>query len=406
MTAPPSAPLPWRIPLVFAVSFFVHYLDRNIIALAMPAMARDFNWSDKQIGGYGELLLGAFFLTYGLAQMILSAPAERWGTKRSLIAVVLGFSLCTIGIGIASTLTASIALLVVLRAVLGVTESVHVPMMSATTARHFPPDVRARANSTWSVGLIVATALGPVITVPLIANYGWQTAFMVIGALGLVIALPLLLWGVPRDVRRDERPTAKTITATRWQFTRQPDYWLYVACGVFNAFCAFGILGWLPTYFVKAKGMDFNALGWPLAIVFTMGVIGTLLIAALGDRLTRRTLLAAIGFAGAALLVYSAIQATSLIPLVALFAAAVFAQSAFTAQEYATVQALAGDANVGAATGLYNGISLVLGGVGGSLVPGAIVASTGDFNLGLTSVAAGAVVASVLCAVLSIRSKL
>jgi sugar phosphate permease len=401
-TTSSAAALPWRIPLVFAVSFFVHYLDRNIIALAMPAMARDFNWSDKQIGGYGELLLGAFFLTYGLAQMILSAPAERWGTKRSLIAVVLGFSLCTIGIGIASTLTASIALLVVLRAVLGVTESVHVPMMSATTARHFPPDVRARANSTWSVGLIVATALGPVITVPIIAANGWQTAFMVIGALGLVIALPLLVWGLPRDVPAP----VKTITATRWHFTHQPNYWLYVACGVFNAFCAFGILGWLPTYFVKAKGMDFNALGWPLAIVFTMGVIGTLLIAALGDRLKRRVLLAAFGFASAAVLCYSAIQATSLIPLVALFAAAVFAQSAFTAQEYATVQALAGDANVGAATGLYNGISLVLGGVGGSLVPGAIVAATGDFNLGLTSVAAGAAVACVLCAVLSIRSKL
>ena len=45
---------------------------------------------------------------------------------------------------------------------------------------------------------------------------------------------------------------------------------------------------------------------------------------------------------------------------------------------------------VGAGTGLYKGLSVLIGGVGGSLVPGTIVAITGDFNSGLLSIVVGA----------------
>jgi MFS family permease len=393
--------LPWRVPLALAVSFFVHYLDRNLIALALPAMAQDMRWTDRQVGAYGEWLLGAFFLTYGAAQMLLAAPAERWGAKRSLLAVVIGFSLVTVTMGWAGA-AGGIVWLVALRAALGIAESVHVPMMSAITTRHFPQDVRARANATWSVGLIVATGLGPVISVPIIQAWGWSAAFVVLGAAGLLLALPAVWATVPRDAATGGSQAG----VTDWAFARRSNYWLYVACGVANAFCAFGILGWLPTYLIRAKGLDFGALGWPLAIVFTTGVVSTLLLAWWGDRAGRRVRWAAVGFGAAALLCALAIQAQSLPALVLLFACAVAAQSAFTAQEYATVQALAGDRSPGAATGVYNGISLMLGGVGGSLVPGAVVAATGSFDQALASVAIGALVAAALCALLAWRGKL
>jgi sugar phosphate permease len=396
--------MPWRIPLVFAVSFFVHYLDRNIISVALPAIGASAGWSDQQLAAHGEWLLGAFFLVYGAAQMLLAGPAERWGRKRSLLLVVLGFSLVTMAMGTVSLWAAGAGLvagLVALRALLGLAESVHVPMMSAITAQHFPAAVRARANSTWSVGLIVATALGPLIVVPVVATHGWQAAFLLIGAAGLLVALPLLWWGVPRDAAAAPADEA----SSAWPFARNPDYWLYVLCGVLNAFCAFGILGWLPTYFVRAKGLDFAALGWPLAIVFSTGVVATLAWSWWGDRRQRRLPAVVVGFAAASALCAAAIAQTALVPLVLLFALAVAGQSAFTAQEYATVQGLAGDRNVGGATGLYNGISLIVGGVGGSLVPGSIVAATGDFNRGLMAVSIGAALAAVASLALAIRTR-
>ena len=81
----PSIRLPWHVPLIFALTFVVHYLDRNLIAFALPRMAQELQWSDRQVGEYGQYLLGAFFLSYGLAQLLLSGVAERFGAKRSLV---------------------------------------------------------------------------------------------------------------------------------------------------------------------------------------------------------------------------------------------------------------------------------------------------------------------------------
>ncbi|MBD2309605.1 MFS transporter [Chroococcidiopsis sp. FACHB-1243] len=83
----------WRISLVLAVTLFVNYLDRNNLALALPRIARDFGWSDREVGAHGEWLLGAFFLSYALSNMLLSPLAERFGPKRSVIAAIAASSL-------------------------------------------------------------------------------------------------------------------------------------------------------------------------------------------------------------------------------------------------------------------------------------------------------------------------
>ncbi len=59
----------WRIPIVLAVTVFVNYLDRNNLSLAIPRIAQDFGWTDRQIGSNGELLLAAFFLPYAFSNM-------------------------------------------------------------------------------------------------------------------------------------------------------------------------------------------------------------------------------------------------------------------------------------------------------------------------------------------------
>jgi sugar phosphate permease len=396
LMALPAVSLPWRIPFIFAVTFIIHHLDRNAIAYALPKIADSLGWTDQQVGDWGQYLLGAFFLTFGLSQIAFSGAAERFGAKRSMVAAILGFSCVSMAVG---PLGGSLAALIALRLLLGLAESVHVPMMGVITARKFPREERATANSIWNVGLVIATALGSAIMVPIMSAYGWRNAFVIVGAAGLLIGAPLVVAFV------DDRATVQAGAGERLRtFHRRPDYWLYVVIGILNAFAGFGILGWLPTYFVRAKGIDFSALGWPLSIVFTGGVVGTLLIARIGDRLNKRVLLASLGLLAASALLCLAIGARTLVPLVALFASAVFFQSAFQAQEHATVQNLARDRDVGAATGVYNGMSLVIGGVFGSMIPGAIVSATGNFNAALFVIAGVAATGGLLAGWLAIRS--
>lgn len=396
----------WRIPLALAVTVFVNYLDRNNLSLALPRIAQDFGWSDREIGANGELLLAAFFLSYALSNMLLSPLAERFGPKRSIMVAIAAFSLFTI---LSAPLGQSLSALIGLRLLLGLGEGVHIPMSSAITSRWFSAQERSRANAIWGAGILVATASAPLIVVPLINAIGWRPMFAVLGVAGMLLSLPLVWFLVQDQPSREvgmsdpeladiQVPSTETeaVGELSRSYVRDRRFWLVVLGGTLNAFCAFGILNWLPIYFNRAKGIDFERLGWPLALVFAAGIVGIILMAYLGDKLQRRILLASIGFFGAGVMVYIASSVNSLGLLVLFFAIAVFGQSAYGAQEYAIVQRLLPPDRVGTGTGLYNGLSLLFGGVGGSLIPGSIVAMTGNFDAGIFSIVVGALLAALV----------
>ncbi len=411
--AAPARSVRWRIPVVFGVTFFVNYLDRNNLALALPMIANEFGWSDKQTGEYGQYLLGAFFLALGLSNIFLSPLAQRIGPRRGVILAIASFSVVTI---LQAPLGQYLIILIMLRLLLGLGEGFHVPMMSEITSRWFPRNERSRANAIWNVGILLATALGPLILVPLISSIGWRPAFAVLGVAGMVISIPLVLLVVRDEPRREDGVSEAELAYIRQgsgaagadgttkpspSYLRTPAFWLITLAGTLNAFCGFGVLNWLPTYFARTKGIDFSSLGWPLAIIFSSGVVGVLFMAALGDRINRRVLLMSGGYIVAAGMVYFATTMTTLVPLVTLFALGVFFQSAYTGHEFAVVQRVVPETSVGSGSGVYNGLSILLGGVGGSLIPGTIVAITGSFTAGILSIVAGAVLAAIALFVLA-----
>ncbi len=394
----------WQIPAVLAVTVFINYLDRNNLALAIPRLAQDFNWSDREVGAKGELLLAAFFVSYALSNMGLSPLAEQFGPKRSIMAAIVAFSLVTL---LSAVFGYSFTALIILRLLLGLGEGVHIPMLSAVTSRWFQLGERSRANAIWGSGFLLSTAIAPLMVIPLIHWLGWRLTFAVLGLGGMLVSLPLVYFLVPDDVKAGDRPSAIAHSAATastqmpLSYCRDQRFWLAVTGGVLNAFCAFGLLNWLPTYFNRAKGIDFEQLGWPLAIVYASGIVGIALMAYLGDKLQQRTQLAGVGFLIAGGMVYQAAMANRLDLLVLSFSIAVFCQSAYGAQEYAIIQRILPADRVGTGTGLYNGLSVLVGGVGGSLIPGSIVAATGSFDAGILSIVLGAWLASIVMFVLA-----
>lgn len=178
---------------------------------------------------------------------------------------------------------------------------------------------------------------------PLIQVLNWRLTFALLGIGGMLLSMPLVYFLVPDKLPRESQqdPVIITNDAVRTplnSYFRERRFWLTVVGGSLNAFCAFGLLNWLPTYFNRAKGIYFEQLGSPLALVFASGIVGIALMAYLGDKLQRRTKLAGIGFLIAGVMVYFASTTNSLNLVVLYFAIAVFCQSAYSAQEYAIVQ--------------------------------------------------------------------
>ena len=349
LKAKPAKSIRWLIPPILAITIFVNFLTRNSLALALPQIAQDFGWSNRELGSNGELLLGVFYISYSFANMGLSPVAERFGPKRSLLIAIVIFCGLTI---LCAPLGTSLFALIILRLLLGLSQGIHVPMMSVFTSRWFPLAERSRANGIWSMGLMLAVSMAPLIVVPLSNALGWRLAFAIIGSVSLLVAIPLivkLLQDHPHqnpDIAPDElayiqshsvissiNESQKTSAAKSLQpFIKDRRFWIATLGGSLNNFCSFGILSWLPVYLNRAKGIDFESLGWPLAIVFAVGIVGIIVMAVVGDLIQKRTLLAAIGFLIAGPILYLATTTQHLGLLVALFATAVFCQSAYLAK--------------------------------------------------------------------------
>ena len=80
-----------------------------------------------------------------------------------------------------------------------------------------------------------------------------------------------------------------------------------------------------------------------------------------------------------------------------------FFQTAYQTSEYALVQRILPPARVGAATGLYNGLAIIVGGAGGTALIGGIVEATGSYDSGLMVVVAAGLLNVVVLGLLARR---
>lgn len=400
----------WIIPLVLHVSLFIAFVDRINLSIALPKVAETYGWSEAEISGKGSLLLGAFYLAYALSNICLSGIAARWGLRKSIILLVIAFSTFT---ALGAPLSFSLPLFVCTRVLLGLGEGVHFPVMSGLMKNWFPVNERSRANSIWVFGANLATVLAPIVLVPVISNFGWQAMLIGCGTLGLLVTVPLLycyVFDTPREAAYITPQEAEYIeanlekdepTTVDWAILRRPIFWLAVAGAICNNYCIYGILNWLPTYFVREKHLDYDSLGYAASLPYVAGFAGFAIAAYLGDRTNRRIALAAFGFAGASLSVFLVTYAPNIALTITAFSCATLFQSAYISQEFAIIQRILPASVLGRSIGIYNGLSILFGGVGGTVLLGQIVSYTGSYNAGLYSVVVATALGACVMGVLS-----
>jgi MFS family permease len=371
------------MPVALLIVTTINWFDRSALSLALPRIAEEHGWTTAEIGANGGRLIALFFLGYGLANLILSPIAERFGPRKALGWSVVAFSIAT---ALNAPFGASVAALAVLRFLLGTAEGIHFPMSSAIVSRWFPLGERSRANGLFILGVQLAIVAGPFVMVPLIGHFGWRSMFLTLGALGLVIALPAVV-GILRD-DGPYRSVDDTAGPPLWAVFRNVNYWLVLAAGILSNIIIYGLLTWLPTYLAKGRQVPFADLAASASAPFWMGTLAIPIWAILGDRTDRRALFASVGCGIAGVGVYLAAHSTSLAVTVTALAVSIFFQTAYQTAEFALVQRILPPARVGAATGLYNGISIIVGGAGGTALIGKVVATTGSYDTGLMVVVA------------------
>jgi MFS family permease len=394
------SPVRWVIPLALFATTFINWLDRWALSYALPTIAKEQGLSTaEEIGSNFASVVPSFFLGYGLSNIVLSPLAERFGPRRSIALAIVAFSICT---ALTAPLGGMILALVALRFALGLGEGIHFPMSSAIVSRWFPPSERSRANGMWIFGPQAAILAGPFLIYPLIFHAGWRPMFLVVGAAGLLVGLPVVLRFV-----RDDGPYARAASggssAPVLAPFRQVDYRLLLVTGSLSNVILYGVISWLPTYLANGRHVAEADQAGLVSAPYWAGAVAIPVWAVLGDKLNKRTLFAATGCGIAGISVYFAAQAADLTVMMALLSVSVFFQNAYQTAEFALVQRVLPPDRIGAGTGIYNGIAIIVGGAAGTLLIGKIVAATGDYNSGFMVVAAAGVLNAAVLAVLARR---
>ena len=378
----------WQLSLVLMVTFFVGFLDRINITFALPLMAQEFGWSEADTQTYGSLLMGLFYGAYGLANILLSPIAARFGPRRSLLVIVCLWSLFT---AMGAWVSQWIMLLLASRILLGLSEGVHVPMMTTATKTWFPLEERARANSIIVAGIFLAVLLAPMLLVPMMGSFGWRSGFLVLAGAGLLVSLPLIarfVYDQPADHPAISDDELRLVEAGREreadeevsgqllrELFRTPRFLLFFVIGIFNNLLSIGVTSWLPTYFTNKRGIPYEDITFLVAAPYAFSLVGVALWSALGDRFNIRSLLAGMGFGLAGIAIYVALNTESLTLVIACMTLAVFFFSAFTAAEFALVQRILPLDRFAPAMGFYNGMTAL---VGGGLGPAIMSPLIGD----------------------------
>ncbi len=274
--------------IILSLVFFattINYLDRQVISLLKDDYLEPlFGWNETD---YANIVI-AFQVTYALGMVGAGFIIDRIGTKMGYAIALTIWSLASIGHAFARS-TAGFALA---RGVLGFSEAGNFPAAIKTVAEWFPKKERALAAGIFNSGTNVGAILAP-LTVPLIAGtLGWEWAFIITGAIGLIW---LIFWWLFYDNPhkhskvskeellyiheddKDDKPSADTNVKIKWvKLLGYRQTWAFALLKFLTDPIWWFILFWLPSFLNKQYGMTKMDLAFPIAVVYTMAMFGSI----------------------------------------------------------------------------------------------------------------------------------
>lgn len=252
-------------------AYFLNYCDRQAVFSMFPSLKADLKMSDEQLG-----LVGALFLwVYAFGCPISGYLGDRFSKRLLVVLSLVVWSVVTVGTG----LVASGLMLLVMRAAMGVSESLYMSSAVALTASAYPAAKRSRAVSMLMTGQIAGTVAGSWFGGWMADRGQWRWAFFALGAVGVLYAVPYFAF-----LRRIEEPApdaTKTLSFASLAHSRT----FLLLCVVFPVF-VFGLwllYGWLPAFLHDKFALNqadaaFNATVF-LQTATLIGVIGGGMIA-------------------------------------------------------------------------------------------------------------------------------
>jgi EmrB/QacA subfamily drug resistance transporter len=161
----------FMILLCAAATCSLIMLDTNIVAVALPSIARDLN------AGFGGIqwVISAYLLTFASLLLPAGSLADLHGRRRIVMIGIVLFLISSAACGLATSVLA----LEISRAVQGIGGSMLLTAALAIIATTFTGTERIKAYAFWGTAIGIAMAVGPIVGGIITGLFGWRWAFLI-----------------------------------------------------------------------------------------------------------------------------------------------------------------------------------------------------------------------------------
>jgi ACS family hexuronate transporter-like MFS transporter len=275
-----------RLLLTLIISAgILNYADRQVIAVLKPLLQFDLHWSDSDYGYLTAVFQFAAAFAYLGAGWIVDRVGWRWVNPLAVGAWSVA--------AMAHSLARTLGQFTVARIALGATESLGTPTGVKTIAVLFAARERSIALGAMNAAGCAGAIVTPLVIPALALAWGWGAAFLVTGGLGFlwVAAWMLLTRGAIELQPAASEKSADTVSAEpvrlRSVLTDRRT-WAITGGKVFSDPVWWFLLYWAPDFFHRIFKLDMQGFARPLAVIYFVAAVGSLLAGFASGRLIAR----------------------------------------------------------------------------------------------------------------------
>ncbi|MDR3532617.1 MAG: DHA2 family efflux MFS transporter permease subunit [Rhodopila sp.] len=191
---PLHGPPLFLLTLALGLGTFMQVLDTSIANVSLPAIAGDLAVSPDQ----GTWVITSFAVSNAIALPLTGWLSRRFGEARLFVISTLLFTVASWLCGLAPNLP----MLIAFRVLQGAVAGPMIPLSQSLLLGNYPPEKKGLALALWSMTVIIAPIMGPILGGWITDNINWPWIFYINNPVGVLSSF--LTWQIlkTRDSER------------------------------------------------------------------------------------------------------------------------------------------------------------------------------------------------------------